>query len=426
MSRRIPCKEEWAATAPVRNPGERAALCALALLAHRESGQVQERRLRLASAATMGVATFRRHVAALAEKERGLIAISNPRTESGDHDETIYTLVGWLRLRGVGEHEALRAQFNDESARSRRPDPAGSYFSAESGDSYAARARDGSPASSAERAISSREAELIVLSGARAERNGAESGSVCECAESTGRKRNAATRTDSAERGGRLKSGAAPGLDLLVWSDGFEQTADAAYKDESLTLRSKSQELSFTSTTSGRVAADSFDGETPTVQAAVLRRWFNTLVSVAGPGLCDPAREPRLHTTSGELIAWRNAGVDLELDAVPIVRARTARPRAQPIWGWGALREDVLAAAARRKARLKLPEIDDERPRRETGARPARPASAAERDAANAEARRRSLARVLDEFEPRSARAAGSVAGEAEPCGFDPRARSAR
>jgi hypothetical protein len=103
--RRIPTKEEWAATAPVRNPGERAALCALAHLAHRESGLVQERRLRLAGAATMGVATFRRHVAALAEPSRGLIAVSHPMTACGDHDETIYTLVGWLRLRGVAEPE---------------------------------------------------------------------------------------------------------------------------------------------------------------------------------------------------------------------------------------------------------------------------------------------------------------------------------
>ena len=246
MTRRIPGKEEWAATAQVRNPGERAALCALALLAHRESGQVQERRLRLAGAATMGVATFRRHVAALAEQERGLIAISNPRTESGDHDETIYTLVGWLRLRGVSEPEALRslARFQTE-----RADSAAACSDARPLNTFAERA--GAHETHAK-------AGLIVLSSAHAKSLRPEGGEVSEEAGSARFEQTRAfARTQSAQRRGQLKSSTGPGLDLLAWSAQFEQTERFAHKDKSLTHRIESPGFSPSSAvcSSGDVSA---------------------------------------------------------------------------------------------------------------------------------------------------------------------------
>lgn len=108
MSRPV-SKEEWAAVvAEARNPSERAVLCALAKFANRTNGVVQEPRAVLAATATMAVASFRTHAAALSGRERGLIAATTMRATAGDYDTTIYTLIGWLHLRGMSEPEHLR------------------------------------------------------------------------------------------------------------------------------------------------------------------------------------------------------------------------------------------------------------------------------------------------------------------------------
>ena len=108
MSRQV-SKEEWACVAPgVRNPAERAILCALARFANRTNGVVQEPRATLAAAAAMSVGSFRTHTAALSGRERGLIAATTLRSNAGDYDTTIYTLIGWLHLRGMSEPEHLR------------------------------------------------------------------------------------------------------------------------------------------------------------------------------------------------------------------------------------------------------------------------------------------------------------------------------
>jgi hypothetical protein len=93
-------------------------------------------------------------------------------------------------------------------------------------------------------------------------------------------------------------------------------------------------------------------------EAGLIATWFAELVAAAGPGLSDPAKEGALHATAGELAAWARAGVDLEADAVPVIRAKTAKPRAQPIRTWGLFRADVLAAAARRQQQLVLPTLE--------------------------------------------------------------------
>jgi hypothetical protein len=100
---------EWAAAiAGARNPSERSVLCALARFANRTNGVVQEPRSGLAAAAMMSVASFRTHAAALADRERGLIVATTLRSEHGDYDTTIYTLIGWLHLRGMSEPAHLR------------------------------------------------------------------------------------------------------------------------------------------------------------------------------------------------------------------------------------------------------------------------------------------------------------------------------
>jgi hypothetical protein len=102
-------KEEWAAcVAEARNPAERAVLCALAKYANRTNGVVQASRKELAAAATMSFGSFKAHVAVLSARERGLVALSTLRTEHGDFDTTIYTLIGWLHLRGMNEPAHLR------------------------------------------------------------------------------------------------------------------------------------------------------------------------------------------------------------------------------------------------------------------------------------------------------------------------------
>jgi hypothetical protein len=100
---------EWAAAlAAARNPAERSVLCAMARFANRTNGVVQEPRAGLAAAAMLSVASFRTHAAALADRERGLIAATTLRSEHGDYDTTIYTLIGWLHLRGMSEPAHLR------------------------------------------------------------------------------------------------------------------------------------------------------------------------------------------------------------------------------------------------------------------------------------------------------------------------------
>jgi hypothetical protein len=104
VSARQPSKEEWAAVvAEARNPSERAVLCALAKFANRTNGVVQEPRAALAATATMSIASFRHHAAALARKERGILAATTLRHEDGGYEQTIYTLIGWLHLRGKSE-----------------------------------------------------------------------------------------------------------------------------------------------------------------------------------------------------------------------------------------------------------------------------------------------------------------------------------
>lgn len=96
-----------------------------------------------------------------------------------------------------------------------------------------------------------------------------------------------------------------------------------------------------------------------------MRAWFKRLVEEAGPGLADPDKHSQLITTMSELDRWSRAGVDLELDAVPVVAGITRRAdaAANPIKSWKYFTEAVTRAAAERRAELTIPTIDATEPR---------------------------------------------------------------
>ena len=134
----------------------------------------------------------------------------------------------------------------------------------------------------------------------------------------------------------------------------------------------------------------------------VIKTWAARLYAVAGPGLGDPAKHAQLHFSEREFVLWASAGVDLELDAAPTVRARTSRLRRRPLLSWAVLRDDVLAAAAYRRQTLTLPETpyaDPEAARRTTcdGKPASRWPDASERERARTGARRNAWVQALDE-----------------------------
>lgn len=58
--------------------------------------------------------------------------------------------------------------------------------------------------------------------------------------------------------------------------------------------------------------------------------------AAAGPGLADPDKTPNLHLTAPRIAAAIAAGCDFEADVLPVIRAKTALPRINPIasWAW--------------------------------------------------------------------------------------------
>lgn len=65
------------------------------------------------------------------------------------------------------------------------------------------------------------------------------------------------------------------------------------------------------------------------------RQAVEACFAAAGPGLADPSKTPSLHTSAGRIVAALEAGCDLEADLLPVIRARTAAPRASPVRAWG-------------------------------------------------------------------------------------------
>jgi hypothetical protein len=86
---------------------------------------------------------------------------------------------------------------------------------------------------------------------------------------------------------------------------------------------------------------------TTTAHARAVGDEADRLLEVAGPGLCATSRLA-LAASTGIIAEWIEEGLDLELDVVPVIRARTARARASPIRSWEYFTEAIRRAHARR------------------------------------------------------------------------------
>jgi hypothetical protein len=94
------------------------------------------------------------------------------------------------------------------------------------------------------------------------------------------------------------------------------------------------------------ILKDSSTGAVPNPRAACL--------AVAGPGLDRNERGP-LTLSLPEIDRWLEAGYDLITDILPVVAAKTAEPRPQPIRSWAYFTPAILEAKARREATTAQP-----------------------------------------------------------------------
>jgi hypothetical protein len=74
-------------------------------------------------------------------------------------------------------------------------------------------------------------------------------------------------------------------------------------------------------------------------------------LAVAGPGLDKRERGP-LALSAQEIDRWLRAGCDLIADILPVIAAKTAEPRGQPVRSWAYFTAAILDAKARREALL--------------------------------------------------------------------------
>lgn len=84
--------------------------------------------------------------------------------------------------------------------------------------------------------------------------------------------------------------------------------------------------------------------------AAEMQQVFERCLEVAGPGLGDPAKCAGLHLTKPRILSWLNAGYDLELDILPVIAARTAKPQRPPITTWSYFDAAIAEQAAKNRA----------------------------------------------------------------------------
>lgn len=84
------------------------------------------------------------------------------------------------------------------------------------------------------------------------------------------------------------------------------------------------------------------------LQPLPLLDFLNRLFAAAGPGLADPAKCGDLHLGAATVGSWIRAGCDFEFDVEPVVRAKTANPRASPIRSWSYFTQAVLDQRDRR------------------------------------------------------------------------------
>lgn len=63
-----------------------------------------------------------------------------------------------------------------------------------------------------------------------------------------------------------------------------------------------------------------------------------------------PAARAAITATTATIGAWLKSGYDLELDALPVIAERTAKPRGSPIRTWEYFSQAIAARHARRVA----------------------------------------------------------------------------
>lgn len=79
---------------------------------------------------------------------------------------------------------------------------------------------------------------------------------------------------------------------------------------------------------------------------------FAKCFAAAGPGLADPVKCSGLHLTKARILTWLNQGLDLDLDILPVIAARTAKPLRPPITTWSYFDQAVFDQHQRNHAPL--------------------------------------------------------------------------
>jgi hypothetical protein len=82
-------------------------------------------------------------------------------------------------------------------------------------------------------------------------------------------------------------------------------------------------------------------------------------LAACGEGMA-PAARTAITATTATIGAWLKAGYDLELDVLPVITERTAKPRGSPIRTWDYFSQAIAARHVRRVAQAARPKVAGE------------------------------------------------------------------
>jgi hypothetical protein len=82
-------------------------------------------------------------------------------------------------------------------------------------------------------------------------------------------------------------------------------------------------------------------------------------LAACGEGMA-PAARAAITATTATIGAWLKAGYDLDLDVLPVITERTAKPRGSPIRTWDYFSQAIAARHARRIAQAARPKVAEE------------------------------------------------------------------
>lgn len=138
-------------------------------------------------------------------------------------------------------------------------------------------------------------------------------------------------RVNSAQREGGAKGGSR----AKTKRKSSENVTETIGKNAENEARSReNNHLAEAKLTKSSKSSNSTTADAVAESAPARDRPLDRCLSVAGPGLADPAKHPSLHLSAARIAAAIAAGCDFELDILPVVAARTARQRASPITTW--------------------------------------------------------------------------------------------